>query len=459
MDKRKTRLIMGLMKAVNILHMTAIFGIICHSNYMDLSEDPFYRRREVVFVLMFLACYIFLAHIYSAFEVGMIRIREIFYSQALALLLSDGILLFLTWLAAGEFPALKLMLLTSVCQIASAGIWGILANKVYDSLYVPKKTALMYHETRDVNYLESLGDTPGKFRIDRWIHVSDSATSVLCELEGMDTVIIRGLPSDERNTVLKYCIAKGIEVYQYPKIGDILLNGARQTHLSHVSVMRLSGFQPAPGYLFLKRMGDILLSLIGIIVCSPLLLLTAALVKGYDGGSVLYRQVRLTQNGQKFLIYKFRSMRMDAEKDGLARLASEQDSRVTPVGKFIRAVRLDELPQLFNVLKGEMTLVGPRPERPEIAEAYVKELPEFALRLQVKAGITGYAQVYGKYNSTPYDKLQMDLLYIAHPSLINDLKLLFATVKILFMKESTEGFTEGHAGIPYRMREKGEAVK
>ena len=122
------------------------------------------------------------------------------------------------------------------------------------------------------------------------------------------------------------------------------------------------------------------------------------------------------------MIYKFRSMSMDAEKDGVARLAQEGDSRITPIGRIIRSLRIDELPQLINVLKGEMSLVGPRPERPEIAEEYMKEMPEFSLRLQAKAGITGYAQIYGKYNTCPYDKLQMDLIYIANPSIIFDLK-------------------------------------
>jgi lipopolysaccharide/colanic/teichoic acid biosynthesis glycosyltransferase len=137
-------------------------------------------------------------------------------------------------------------------------------------------------------------------------------------------------------------------------------------------------------------------------------------------------------------------MRQDAEKDGVARLSSGgADDRITPVGRFIRKVRIDELPQLFNILGGSMSLVGPRPERPEIAEQYYEELPEFALRLQAKAGLTGYAQVYGKYNTTPYDKLQMDLMYIAHPSFLEDLKIIFATVKILFMSESTEGIRAG----------------
>jgi bacterial sugar transferase family protein len=172
-------------------------------------------------------------------------------------------------------------------------------------------------------------------------------------------------------------------------------------------------------------------------------LITAIAVKS-DGGPAFYKQVRLTEDGKQFEILKFRSMRVDAEKDGVARLSTgDKDDRITKVGHIIRACRLDELPQLLNILKGDLSIVGPRPERPEIAAQYCEEMPEFALRLQAKAGLTGYAQVYGKYNTTPYDKLQMDLMYIAHPSLIEDLKIMLATVKILFMPESTEGVAEG----------------
>jgi len=159
---------------------------------------------------------------------------------------------------------------------------------------------------------------------------------------------------------------------------------------------------------------------------------------------VLYRQSRLTKDGKEVMILKFRSMRVDAEKDGGARLSTgATDDRVTKVGRFIRKVRIDELPQLLNILKGDMSLVGPRPERPEIAAEYAETLPEFKLRLQAKAGLTGYAQVYGKYNTTPYDRLQMDLMYISNPNILEDLRIIMATIKILFLPESTEGVAQG----------------
>ena len=215
-------------------------------------------------------------------------------------------------------------------------------------------------------------------------------------------------------------------------------------HLFHLPFLRIDRYDPSPLYLIAKRAFDVVASALALIILSPVMLITALAIKLTDGGPVFYRQVRLTKNGKPFKVLKFRSMRTDAEKDGVARLSTgEKDDRITPVGRIIRKVRIDELPQLFNILGGSMSIVGPRPERPEIAAQYEEELPEFALRLQAKAGLTGYAQVYGKYNTTPYDKLQMDLMYIAHPSFWEDLRIMLATVKILFIPESTEGVAAG----------------
>ena len=169
------------------------------------------------------------------------------------------------------------------------------------------------------------------------------------------------------------------------------------------------------------------------------MIITAIVVKLYDGGPVLYKQIRCTRDMKEFKILKFRSMRIDAEKDGVARLASKGDSRITPIGKFIRAVRIDELPQLINIIKGDMSFIGPRPERPEIIAQYLETMPEFIFRTRVRAGLAGYAQVYGKYNTTPYDKLKLDLFYINNYSIWLDLRLMLLTLKILLTPDSTEG--------------------
>ena len=272
----------------------------------------------------------------------------------------------------------------------------------------------------------------------------DECLADLDQLSGMQTVFISGVHSHERNIILKYCIARGIEVLVIPRIGDVIMSSAQHRHMFHMPMLQVVRYRASLEYLFLKRLTDILISLTALVVLSPVMLVVAIAIKAYDRGPVLYSQVRLTKDAKEFRIYKFRSMRTDAEKDGVARLSTgDNDDRITPVGRIIRKLRLDELPQLFNILKGDLSVCGPRPERPEIAAQYEQEMPEFALRLQAKAGLTGYAQVYGKYNTTPYDKLQMDLMYIAHPSIVEDAKIMLATVKILFIPESTEGVSEG----------------
>lgn len=258
-----------------------------------------------------------------------------------------------------------------------------------------------------------------------------------------DAVVICDVPSFIRNPILKYCYGQRKRVYMTPKISDILVRSAEDIHLFDTPLIMARNGRMSIEQAFFKRWMDIGIAGVFCIITLPLMAVTALAIKMQDGGPALYRQKRLTYEGREFYVYKFRSMRVDAEKDGVARLASDKDSRITPVGQFIRKVRLDELPQLFNILKGDMSIVGPRPERPEIARQYEAEIPEFAYRLRVKAGLTGYAQIFGKYNTTPYDKLKLDLHYIQNYSLMLDVKLMIQTVKILFMKESTQGIAAG----------------
>jgi lipopolysaccharide/colanic/teichoic acid biosynthesis glycosyltransferase len=278
-----------------------------------------------------------------------------------------------------------------------------------------------------------------KFTILKIIRIDEILDNHEDMLEGIDTVFFIDVHSKDRNEIMKYCVQNNILSFVVPRIGDTLMMSAENMHFFHLPIFRVTKYNPKIEYLIVKRLIDIIASLLGIIILSPVMIIVAIFVKS-DGGPVFYKQVRLTQNGKKFDVLKFRSMRVDAESNGKAVLsAGENDPRITKVGRVIRAIRFDELPQLINILKGDMTIVGPRPERPEIAEEYYETIPEFRLRLQCKAGLTGYAQVYGKYNTEPYDKLLMDLMYIAKPSLLEDLRIIFATVKILFMKDSTEG--------------------
>ena len=224
-------------------------------------------------------------------------------------------------------------------------------------------------------------------------------------LERYDGVVLRDINTGLRNKLLKFCYSKNIRVYMMPKIPDIMIQGSAQLHLFDTPIFFTREYSITVEQRCIKRIIDIVCSIILIIITSPFMLITAIAIKCYDGGPVLYKQVRCTRNMKEFKILKFRSMKTDAEKDGIARLASKNDDRITPVGRFIRKVRIDELPQLFNILIGDMSFIGPRPERPEIIKQYQEDMPEFTFRTKVKAGLAGYAQVYGKYNTTPYDKL------------------------------------------------------
>ena len=323
-------------------------------------------------------------------------------------------------------------------------MWAYIANKVYFATNPPKKTIVIYRNEEDLSRLNEVSKFSQKFDVQEYLKCNfDDYRDLLKAIEPYEVVFAVGVSATLRNSIAKECVEKGIQGYFVPHVGDIIMMGSRHVVQFSVPVMNVGRAYLDPEYLVTKRAIDIVVSILGIIILSPLMAVVAIAIKAYDGGPVLYKQTRLTKDGKHFKIWKFRSMKVDAEKDGVARLASEKDDRITPVGRVVRACRFDELPQLFNILKGDMTIVGPRPERPEIAEQYEKVLPSFRLRLQVKAGLTGTAQVYGKYNSTPYDKLEMDLLYIKNMSLLEDIKLMFATIRILFLKDSTSGIEEG----------------
>jgi exopolysaccharide biosynthesis polyprenyl glycosylphosphotransferase len=228
-----------------------------------------------------------------------------------------------------------------------------------------------------------------------------------------------------------------------PKLSDIIVMRSDDINLFDTPLLLSRNMGLTFDQRVIKRMMDIIISIILIIISSPFMIIVSILIKLHDHGPVFYVQERLTENGRLFKMLKFRSMIVDAEKDGVARLAGENDDRITPVGRFLRSIRMDELPQLFNVLMGQMSMVGPRPERYDIANEYYNEMPEFEYRLKMKAGLTGYAQVYGKYNTTPYDKLKLDITYIESYSFWLDIKLMLLTAKTIFQREKTEGISEG----------------
>lgn len=434
--------ILRLLKLFNVFLITIPFAWGWFNYYAQHIALPFYDRGNWVVVALYAVLYMIFGRVYGGFWISLNRISESVYSQALAVMMTSGIMYVVTVLLERQLPSIWPVLVAFAVQLVLSGLWSMAAHVAYYILFPATKTIIVYDERQGMEKLIQDYGFEKKFIVIKTLTVEQCIANIDL-LHNAQTVFVSGVHSHERNIILKYCVEHGIMMYLVPRIGDVLMSGAQQMHMFHLPMLRVGRYNPSPWHTIAKRTFDVVSAGALFLVISPLMLITAIAIKT-DGGPVFYRQRRLTQDGKEFDVLKFRSMRVDAEKDGVARLSTgDKDDRITKVGHFIRKVRIDELPQLLNIIGGSMSVVGPRPERPEIASQYVKEMPEFSLRLQAKAGLTGYAQVYGKYNTTPYDKLQMDLMYISNPSFWEDLRIIFATIKILFVPESTEGVAEG----------------
>lgn len=422
--------------------MTIPFGFIWRSYYEKLIYSNSGMFEDWGIIALFVLLYFVFARVYDVFLVSLYRISEMIYSQVLAVAVTDGFIYLVICLLMRAFANILPGCAVLVVQCLLAAGWSVCSHKWYYLVSDPKKSAVIHERGRGLDGFISAYGMEKKYDVSSVLTVEECVQD-LSLLDGFETVFLDNVHSRERNIIVKYCIEHNICAYVIPRVGDVIMSGATRMHMFHLPILRVDRYSPNPEYLFIKRFMDIVFSGIALILLLPVMLITAVAIKAHDHGPVFYKQVRLTKDGKTFEVLKFRSMNMNAEANGVARLSSgENDPRITPVGHVIRKLRIDELPQLLNILEGSMSIVGPRPERPEISEQYEKTLPEFRLRLQAKAGLTGYAQVYGKYNTTPYDKLKMDLMYIANPSIWEDLMICFATVKILFMPESTEGIAE-----------------
>ena len=409
-------------------------------------QDTGFRYNYIVAV-GFAATVAFFNRTYNSYLFGYCRIRTLAFAQALSQAFSLTLVYFGVCIGWSQWKAPWLFLELLAVYILLDCAFSFFGNWYYFHLNPPRRTLLIYRNDRDRRRFGSVTGKPTErlYKIVKEIRFDGTFDEIRPELDrGYEAVFVAGLNSHCRNGILKYCEDKGIRGFFLPHVGDVIMQGAQHIQAFDTPVMMVRRKTLRPEYRVVKRTLDFVFSLLGLIILSPVFLITAIAIKAYDHGPVFYKQTRLTRDAKEFKIIKFRSMRVDAEKDGVARLSTgENDDRITPIGKIVRKCRLDELPQLINILKGEMSIVGPRPERPEIAEEYYKQIPDFSLRLQVKAGLTGYAQVYGKYSSDPYEKLEFDLMYINNMSLLTDLELVFATAAILFSAESTTGVDAG----------------
>lgn len=439
-DYTQYKRIIKFMSSAAIVAMEAgIYGFVWVTYYNRLLEFPFWRRGNWLMIAVYAVLLIFFEQMYGGFKVGFYKKWNVIYSQILALVIVNVITYLQIALIDKRFHSLTLMGGILVTEIIVAVIWAFAFQFIYSRLFPRRHMLLVYGERPIFHLMQKISTREDKYQICNIIHYEEGVDEIMRLADQYDAIIIGDIPAHERNQLLKRCFGQGIRTYTVPKISDIINRSSDDLNLFDTPLLLSRNEDLKIEQLFAKRMMDVVCSFLGLLISSPFFLIIAFLIKATDRGPVFYKQIRLTRNGKEFEIYKFRTMIQDAEKDGHARLASEHDDRILPVGRFLRATRLDELPQLINVLKGEMSMVGPRPERPELAAEIEKELPEFPYRLKVKAGLTGYAQIYGKYNTTAYDKLKLDLTYIRNYSFFLDLKLMIMTPKIMLMKESTEG--------------------
>jgi len=377
---------------------------------------------------------------FDSFQFGHLRLTDIVVSQGISLVIVNFITYFQLSLIANELipvmPLVILMLLQTVLVVILPYIYSAIFHRIYRA----HKMIMVCGTDCNVSLKIKMESRPDKYRIHKIISVDQGRDAVFAAISEYDSVILNDIGAGVRNDILKFCYDRKIRTYVTPKLSDIIIRGSTEMCLFDTPLLLVRGGGLTFVQRCLKRIMDIVLCLLAMIVALPVMLVTAIAIKLDDGGPVFYKQKRVTLDGKIFEILKFRSMIVNAESAGKSQPATDNDPRITKVGKIIRATRIDELPQILNILKGDMSIVGPRPERVEHVEAYSKEIPEFNYRTKVKGGLTGYAQIYGKYNTTAYDKLRLDLMYIENYSIMLDIKLILLTLRVIFKKESTEGF-------------------
>ena len=442
--RRKIQDMKGTVRRIEALIEVCVLVFSYHfvwNAYYKENNIPFFYGDAKVLLDVIYAILIFVLFILcDSFKYGHRKFADILVSQWISLFIVNFITYLQLSLTANHLISLFPMLFLVVVDYILSFIMIYVFTAIYHQLYVPQNMLMIYGNEKALALKFKMDTRPDKYCITKIISYEKGYDIIKEEIATHDAVIINDVPAQTRNDILKYCYQNEVRTYLVPKISDIISRGAEDITLFDTPLLLVRGSGLTLTQRKIKRLIDIVLSLIALIPATPIMILVAVCIKIEDHGPIFFHQKRVTEGGRIFDILKFRSMIIDAEKEGKSIPATDNDPRITRVGKVIRAIHIDELPQLFNILKGDMSIVGPRPERVEHVEMYTKEVPEFALRTRVKGGLTGYAQIYGKYNTSAYDKLRLDLMYIENYSLFLDIKLMLMTIQILLKKENTEGF-------------------
>lgn len=436
------RLFRLLSSVIILLIQTIIFASIWYSYYdrVEVLYLPFFRRGNYVVIGLYCLISFLFYKLYGCFNIGQQKILDTLYAQIISVLCINAVT-YLQLSLIGHFSFLshiEPILKMTIIDIILVFVWVLLTRWIVVRLYPPRELVLVYGEYDPENLIQKIASRDDKYTIMETVRYDENMDTIQEKILHYGCAVFTDIPSKPRNALLKFCFRNDIRCYSVPKISDIMIMSAENIHLFDTSLLLFRNKGLSIEQRVFKRMFDIIGSIVALTVLSPLMLLIAVCIKLYDRGPVFFTQDRLTQDGAVFKLIKFRSMRMETGDTEYC-MTRKNDARITPVGKVLRRIHFDELPQLINILKGDMSFVGPRPECPDIAEQYRQSIPEFDFRLKVKAGLTGFAQVHGKYNTTPYDKLKLDLTYIENYSFWLDMKLIMLTIKVLLQKENTEG--------------------
>lgn len=425
-----------LMKVGIVVILALLFSIVL----IWFTPTLYARRGHILGVVFYALLFSVISIPYDGFKIGILRLRELQFSFLLSITITNVISYIVLALISRAIIDVVPMLVLSAAQMLTGYVYYAFANFWYFKLYPSRDTVIVYTDSAwDKDVAKKFEAMQERYNIKAICKETDGYAAIIERLADNNTCILGQIKPDLRHALLNYCYENNKRVFVMPAVDDIIMHNAHVTQIGDSLVYLVKNRALSLEQMILKRAMDIVLSVLILLVTSPFMLVTALLIKIWDRGPVFFRQLRYTRNEEVFNILKFRSMIVDAEKDG-AQLTTQNDSRITAIGRFMRKTRIDEIPQFINVIKGDMSIVGPRAERVENYDEYVKHMPEFAYRSKVKSGITGYAQIYGKYNTSFEDKARMDIHYIENYSLRNDIKLLFATMKVIFKIDATEGF-------------------
>jgi len=426
---------------VEIIAVALLYFAVFRNGYENAGLYPLLGRGKYVLMGLYaLISGLFIMNM-DGFQFGNLRRFDLAMAQWIGLFATNFITYFQLCLIANKMISMLPMLVLMAMDIVLVVLFVFVYAALFRRLFKPHDMLLVFGSNNAITLKLKMDTRRDKYRINKLISVEKGFEAICEEILKHEAVIINDVPAQIRNDLVKFCYTHNVRTYVVPKITDIILRGGENITTFDTPLLLTHGFGPTITQRIIKRAMDIAICMVAMVVVAPIMIVVAIAIKLEDGGPVFYKQKRMTTGGREFDILKFRSMIVDAEKYAGAVLASQDDPRITKVGKVIRATRLDEIPQILNILKGDMSIVGPRPERKVIAEEYYRDIPEFAYRLKVPSGLTGYAQIYGKYNTTAYDKLRFDLMYIENYSLLLDIKLILMTLRIIFSKESTEGVT------------------